>query len=57
LSIEDLHFVEKASKAFNLDFDDAYQYATAEIYNLNLVSFDTDFDKTKRGRLTPEKIQ
>ncbi|MCF6148000.1 MAG: PIN domain-containing protein [Candidatus Kuenenia sp.] len=36
--------------------DDAYQYAVAEKYGLTLVSFDTDFDRTARGRKTPVKI-
>jgi hypothetical protein len=38
---------------FDLDFDDAYQYVAAEKYNLALVSFDSDFDHTERGRRTP----
>lgn len=42
-----------AAKEFNLDFDDAYQYSVAEEYGLRLVSFDGDFDRTERGRLTP----
>ncbi|HOV21970.1 MAG TPA: hypothetical protein P5150_03165 [Candidatus Ratteibacteria bacterium] len=36
---------------FNLDFDDTYQYVSAEKYGLTLVSFDSDFDSTK-----PEEI-
>jgi predicted nucleic acid-binding protein len=39
-----------------LDFDDAYQYVVAEQYNLTLVSFDSDFDQTPRGRKTPAEI-
>jgi predicted nucleic acid-binding protein len=39
--------------AFGLDFDDAYQYSVAEKYDLTLVSFDGDFDRTPRGRQTP----
>jgi predicted nucleic acid-binding protein len=39
--------------AHRLDFDDAYQYAAAELHNLTLVSLDADFDRTPRGRLTP----
>ena len=42
--------------AFTLDFDDAYQYQAAEKYNLLLVSFDSDFDRTERGRFTPAQI-
>ena len=41
---------------FRLDFDDAYQYVTAQQHNLVLVSFDTDFDKTFLGRKSPEDI-
>lgn len=44
------------SKRFNLDFDDAYQYAAAEKHNLLIVSFDRDFDRTPRGRKTPTEI-
>jgi predicted nucleic acid-binding protein len=44
------------SQAFHLDFDDAYQYAVAEKYDYTLVSFDSDFDNTKRGRKTPAEV-
>ncbi|NJE60613.1 PIN domain-containing protein [Thermococcus sp. 21S7] len=44
-----------AMKRFNLDFDDAYQYRLAELYNLRIVSFDADFDGTELGRITPEQ--
>jgi predicted nucleic acid-binding protein len=41
---------------FHLDFDDAYQYAVAEKYNLQIISFDRDFDKTKLGRKEPSEV-
>lgn len=41
---------------FNLDFDDAYQYAAAEKFGLILVSLDSDFDRTERGRKTPAEL-
>lgn len=41
---------------YNLDFDDAYQYTIAEQYDLVIVSFDHDFDRTDRGRSTPNAI-
>lgn len=53
LSLEDLIELTKFAKKFNLDFDDAYQYTLAERYDLTLVSFDSDFDRTERGRKTP----
>lgn len=56
LPIEDLETVIKVSENFNLDFDDAYQYVAAEKHQLTIVSFDTDFDRTKRGRKTPAQI-
>jgi len=56
LLAEDMEAVVNAARRFNLDFDDAYQYATAEKYNLILVSFDSDFDQTEWGRKTPEEV-
>jgi predicted nucleic acid-binding protein len=41
---------------YNLDFDDAYQYITAEKNDLTLVSFDADFDRTEGGKKSPEVI-
>lgn len=41
---------------FNLDFDDAYQYVAAEKYNLTIVSLDSDFDRTERGRRDPAEV-
>jgi len=41
---------------FGLDYDDAYQYAAAEKFNLQLVSFDSDFNRTARGKKTPGEI-
>jgi uncharacterized protein len=41
---------------FGLDFDDAYQYVAAERDNVVVVSFDTHFDQTDRGRQTPAQV-
>jgi hypothetical protein len=38
---------------FNLDFDDAYQYIAASKYHYTIISFDSDFDRTQMGRITP----
>jgi len=35
---------------YRLDFDDAYHYAVAEYFDL---SFDSDFDRTPKGRISP----
>lgn len=56
LDVEDMESVIRSVQSFALDFDDAYQYVVAEKYNLTIVSFDTDFDRTKRGRRTPAEI-
>ena len=45
-----------AQDQFGLDYDDAYQYAAAEKFNLQLVSFDADFNKTAKGKKTPGEI-
>ncbi|MBM4277139.1 MAG: PIN domain-containing protein [Deltaproteobacteria bacterium] len=41
---------------YNLDFDDAYQCVAAEIHNLTIVSFDSDFDRTPQTRKIPSEI-
>lgn len=46
----------KYAQQFNLDFDDAYQYALSEYYGLTIVSFDSDFDNTIKGRKTPAEL-
>ena len=56
LEPEDTQRVMDIMKQFNLDFDDAYQYTAAEKYDLTIVSFDNDFDRTDRGRKTPGEI-
>lgn len=53
LKPEDMSRLLQAMDQFNLDFDDAYQYTAAEKYDLTLISFDSDFDRTPRGRRTP----
>ncbi len=54
LSANDLEVVVTSEQRFNMDFDDAYQYTIAEKYGLTLISFDSDFDRTERGRTTPD---
>lgn len=56
LAPADLSDVARRSKQFGLDFDDAYQYVTADKHNLIIVSFDADFDRTERGRKTPQEV-
>lgn len=56
LAPSDMKAIAAASKAHNLDFDDAYQYVAAEKRKLTIVSFDADFDRTPRGRKTPAQI-
>jgi hypothetical protein len=53
LNAEDAVILGRASKQFNLDFDDAYQYAVADKYRFQIVSFDSDFDRTEKGRKVP----
>jgi uncharacterized protein len=53
LGLNDLKEAVAATKKFNLDFDDAYQYVAGSKHDYLLVSFDADFDHTDRGRKTP----
>lgn len=54
LTASEILSVASASLAYTLDIDDAYQYAAAELFGYRIVSFDADFDRTPRGRLTPD---
>lgn len=58
VALQPLHMVRvvELMNTYQLDFDDAYQYVAAEQYGLTLVSFDTDFDGTPLGRMTPAQI-
>ena len=56
LSAQEMESLIEAAQRFGLDFDDAYQYAVAERHGLTIVSFDSDFDRTERGRKTPKDL-
>ena len=56
LNSEDLNLIIETHRKIGLSFDDAYQYVAAKKYGLTLVSFDSDFDRTDRGRKTPGQI-
>ncbi|MBM4274660.1 MAG: PIN domain-containing protein [Deltaproteobacteria bacterium] len=56
LTPEDMSRVAEAAREFSLDFDDAYQYVAAERFDLALLSFDHDFDRTDRGRTTLTEV-
>lgn len=53
---EDTEEISRAIEGFGLDFDDAYQYVAAAKHNLAIVSLDSDFDRTERGRKTPAQV-
>ena len=58
LSLTPSHFseVKQASEAFKLDFEDAYQYVIAKKHNLQIVSFDKDFNRTDIKKKEPSEL-
>jgi len=56
LQPEGLKLLNSIAQKCKLDFDDAYQYSVADKYNLQLISFDQDFDRTKRKKKEPSEI-
>jgi len=46
----------KIARKFGLTFDDALHYYVAKLFNLTLISFDKDFDKTDIGRKEPRDV-
>jgi len=57
LQPEDMSRVSEIAKTYKLDFDDAYQYVNADKLGLTLVSFDSDFDRTPRRKMSPDEIE
>ncbi len=53
LSAGQMQQMIEIAQTFRLDFDDAYQYTLAHQQRWHIVSYDTDFDRTDAGRLTP----
>jgi hypothetical protein len=56
LDTDDLKEILFVRKQFRLDFDDAYQYVAAAKNGYTLTSFDSDFDRTDRGRKSPADV-
>ena len=56
LSTDDMEAVIDAARRFNFDFDDAYQYVTAEKFGLRIVTYDSDFDRVPDIRLLPKDL-
>jgi len=56
LSGDEMLRLPEAMNRYRLDFDDAYQYVAATSRDLQLVSFDTDFDRTDIERLEPADV-
>ena len=57
LQPDDMMGVVDAAGRYRLDFDDAYQYAASAKFKFQIVSFDSDFDRTDRGKRLPEQIE
>ena len=57
LQPDDMTSVVNAAGKYRLDFDDAYQYAASARFKFQIVSFDSDFDRTDRGKRLPEEIE
>ncbi|HEV2293127.1 MAG TPA: PIN domain-containing protein [Tepidisphaeraceae bacterium] len=53
LDPSDLHAATRVGKLHQLSFDDAVIYAVAELRDLTIISFDSDFDRTPRARFVP----
>lgn len=56
LALEELPRALDAMANYRLDFDDAFNLAVSEKYDVAIVSFDADFDRTPRGRQTPSQV-
>ena len=57
LQPDDMTSIVDAAGKYRLDFDDAYQYAASSKFNFQIVSFDSDFDRTDRGKAVPGQVE
>ena len=57
LQPDDVTSIVDAAGKYGLDFDDAYQYAASAKFNFQIVSFDSDFDRTDRGKAVPGPVE
>jgi len=57
LQPDDVTSIVDAAGKYGLDFDDAYQYAASAKFNFRIVSFDSDFDRTDRGKAVPGQVE
>ncbi len=57
LQPDDMTNLMDAAGKYKLDFDDACQYAVAAKLNPEIVSFDSDFDRTNRKKKLPREIE
>ena len=53
---EELIMLRRTAEKYKLDFDDAYQYMLAEKHQLQIISFDKDFDETELRRKEPAEL-
>jgi len=53
----DMNRLALVMEKFGLDFDDSYQYVSAQKNKLMIVSFDSDFDRTELGKKRPGEIK
>lgn len=56
LSPRELIDLDNVSTRFDLDFDDSYQYLAARNNDLQLISFDKDFNRTDINRKEPQAL-
>jgi len=57
LQPDDVTSIVDAAGKYGLDFDDAYQYAASAKFNFQIVSFDSDFDRTDRRKAVPGQVE
>ena len=56
LNREEVAGLQTIAREFQIDFDDAYQYAVANKFHVSLISFDHESDKTDITMVTPAEI-
>ena len=53
ISLNQMYQISENSTKYRLGFDDVYQMTLCEIYNLQIVTFDQDFNKNNIDFIHP----
>src|SRR5690606_450573 len=56
ISLENMINITQNINKYNLDFDDAYQLTLSQIFDINIVNYDSDFNNIEINSIHPKEL-